>query len=247
MNIKNNSILITGGATGIGFALAEAFLKLDNKVIICGRRADKLKEAEEKLPGLQTIKCDISNAGERKLLYEWISYNFGDVNILINNAGIQRRIDFKKGTMDLLNNDDEIETNLKALVHLSAYFIPTLLKRKEASIINVSSGLGFIPIAMFPIYSATKAATHSFCISLRHQLKDTPIKIFELIPPTVNTELKKAGGNEEGQNGISPSEVADALIKAMEKDEYEVTVGRTQNLLQNYKNNFDEMFRNMNH
>jgi uncharacterized oxidoreductase len=241
MDIKGNTILITGGATGIGFSLAEAFVNAGNEVIICGRRENKLEEAKRKLPQLHIKKCDLSKENERKMLFEWTSSNFPNLNILVNNAGIQRRIDFKKGTEELFTGEDEIEINLKAYVQLSAYFTPFLLKKKEAAIINVSSGLGFIPLAIFPIYCATKAAVHSFSISLRHQLKNTPIKVFEIIPPTVNTEL--SGGKT---NGIPPAEVAETAIKAIEKDEYEIPVGMAQNLRMGARNNPDEAFQNLN-
>ncbi len=162
MKINGNTILITGGATGIGFALAESLVKLGNEVIICGRREEKLREARERVPTLNIRKCDVSKENERMALYDWISTKFGDFNVLINNAGIQRRVDFKKGMEDLLKNEDEIDINLKAQIYLSAQFIPLLSKRSEAAVVNVSSGLGFVPMAVFPVYSATKAAIHSF-------------------------------------------------------------------------------------
>ena len=173
MKINGNTILITGGATGIGFALAEAFVKEDNEVIICGRREDKLREAKSKLPQIHTKVCDISKGEEREALYNWIKSNNIDINILVNNAGIQRMVDFKKGIYDLSKGENEIEINLTAPIHLSAYFIPDLLKQKESAIINVSSGLAFVPIAVMPIYSATKAGLHSFSVSIRHQLRGT--------------------------------------------------------------------------
>src|SRR4030043_153574 len=212
MKTKGNTILITGGATGIGFSLAEAFVTADNEVIICGRRENRLKEAKNKLPRIHTRVCDLSKEKERKSLFEWVSSNFSNTNILINNAGIQRMIDFKSGTHDLFDGEDEIEINLKASVHLSAYFIPLLSKHKEAAIINVSSGLAFIPIAAMPIYCATKAAIHSFSLSLRHQLRDTSIKVFEIIPPIVDTEIfnRSTKAGEQKFKGIPPSEVAKA-------------------------------------
>jgi uncharacterized oxidoreductase len=191
MKTKENTILITGGATGIGFSLAETLVKAGNRVIICGRREGKLKEAKGKLPQIQTRVCDVSREKERESLFNWVKDNFKDLNVVINNAGIQRMVNLKKGTQDLFNGENEIETNLVALIHLSAYFIPLLLKKKEAAIINVSSGLGFVPIAAMPVYCATKAAVHSFSLSLRHQLKNTTIKVFEVIPPIVDTELDK--------------------------------------------------------
>lgn len=174
LKLSGNTILITGGATGIGFSLAEAFVKLGNTVIICGRREDKLNEAKEKLPGIIIKRCDVSREEERKALYDWIESNFKGINVLVNNAGIQRPIDFRKGMEDILKNGDEIEINLRSQIYLSARFIPLLSKQKDATIINISSGLGFAPLATFPIYCATKAAIHSFSVSLRYQLKEIP-------------------------------------------------------------------------
>lgn len=248
MNIGGNTILITGGATGIGFSLAEEFVKAGNEVIICGRRRNKLDEAKEKLPQIRTKVCDLSKEGERQSLYDWISSDFKDVNILVNNAGIQRMIDFKKGTEELFNGEDEIEINLKACIHLSAYFVPIFMKQKEAAIINVSSGLGFVPLAIMPVYCATKAAIHSFSLSLRHQLRNTSVKVFEVVPPTVDTELDKGARARRGQGdrGIPPAEVARAVIDGLGKDEYEIAVGMARNLLIGSKNNFDLIFQNMN-
>ena len=139
MKINGNTILITGGATGIGFALAEAFVKEDNEVIICGRRGDKLREAKIKLPQIHTKVCDLSKEKEREALYNWIKSNFKDLNILVNNAGIQRMIDFKTGISNLSEGENEIDINLKAPIQLSAFFIPDLLKQKESALVNVSS------------------------------------------------------------------------------------------------------------
>jgi len=248
MKTKGNTILITGGATGIGFSLAEAFVTADNEVIICGRRENRLKEAKNRLPRIHTRVCDLSKEKDRKSLFEWASSNFSSTNILINNAGIQRMIDFKSGAHDLLDGEDEIEINLKASVHLSAYFVPLLLKHKEAAIINVSSGLAFIPLAVAPVYCATKAAIHSFSLSLRHQLRDTPIKVFEVIPPMVDTKLDKGARGERGQEdrGIPPAEVAKATIKALKNNEYEVAVGMAQNLRSGARSNPEQTFQNMN-
>jgi len=157
-------------------------------------------------------------------------------------------VNLRKGTRDLFDGEDEIEINLTAPIHLSAYFIPLLLKRKEAAIVNISSGLGFVPIASMPVYCATKAAIHSFSLSLRHQLKDTSIEVFEIIPPIVDTELDKGARGERGQQdrGIPPSEVARATLKALENDEYELAVGMAENLRMGSRNNPEQTFQNIN-
>ncbi len=248
MKINGNTILITGGATGIGFELAQAFVKEGNDVIICGRRENKLRDAKSKLPQIHTRVCDLSKEKEREALYNWVKSDFKDINILVNNAGIQRMIDFKKGISELSAGEDEIDINLKAYIYLSAYFIPQLLKQKESAIINISSGLGFVPMAFMPVYCATKAAIHSFSISLRHQLRDTPIKVFEVIPPTVDTELDKGARDRRGQKdkGIPPVEVARATLKGLEKNEYEIIIGMAQNLLMGARNNPEQIFQMIN-
>jgi uncharacterized oxidoreductase len=245
MKIKGNTILITGGATGIGFALAEAFVKAGNKVIICGRRAAKLAEAKKKLPQITTKQCDLSKKDEREAFCNWVKENYPDLNIVINNAGVQRFIDLKKGTAKLFAGEDEIQTNLAAPFHLSAFFAPLLAKKKEAAIINVSSGLGFVPIAAMPVYCATKAGVHSFTVSLRHQLKETTVKVFEIVPPAVDTELGGGSASEE-YKGIPASEVAEATLKALAKDKYDIIVGEARNLVTGSRKNFAKAFEELN-
>src|SRR4030042_571245 len=249
MKIKDNTVLITGGATGIGFSLAEALIKNGNKVIICGRRPNRLEEAKRKLSQIHVRICDVSKETERKALFNWVKDNFKDFNILINNAGIQRMVDFTRGVRDLTDGENEIETNLAAPIYLSAYFIPLLMKQKEAAIINVSSGLAFVPIASMPVYCATKAAVHSFTMSLRHQLKDTSVKVFEIVPPTVDTDLGKGSIEEEEEawnRGIPPAEVAKAAIISLEKDEYEIVVGEAQGLVAGSRKDPEGEFKSLN-
>jgi uncharacterized oxidoreductase len=248
MKIKDNTILITGGATGIGLSLAETLVNVGNKVIICGRREGKLEEARDKLPQVQTKVCDISKEEQRKSLFNWVKDNFQGFNVLINNAGIQRMVNLTKGTKELLNGENEVETNLVAPIHLSAYFIPLLLKKREAAIINVSSGLGFVPIAAMPVYCATKAAVNSFTVSLRYQLKDTSIKVFEIVPPAVDTELGKgtAEDAEHEYKGIPPSEIAKATLTALANNEYEIVVGEAKGLVMGARTNPEQAFQNIN-
>jgi uncharacterized oxidoreductase len=246
MKITGNTILITGGATGIGFSLAEHFVNAGNEVVICGRRKNKLEGAKRKLPKIHIKVCDVTKPDNRESLFKWVISNFKNINILVNNAGIQRAIDLKKGP-DRLRREDEIDTNLRAPICLSSLFIPTLLRQKQAAIINISSGLGFVPIGSMPIYCATKAAIHSFSISLRHQLRNTSIKVFEIIPPAVDTELDK-GRNGDSTRGIHPSEVAKATLNALEKDEFELAIGMAENLrVAASKNNFEQIFKSINH
>ena len=233
MRTSGNTILITGGATGIGLALAEALIDAGNEVIVCARTDENLKKAKKKLPQLHVRRCDVSKETERTTLHDWAISAFPGLNVLVNNAGIQRMIDFRKGTEDLLRHrqedgEDEIEVNLKAPVDMTALFTPHLLKQKEAAIINVSSGLAFMPSPMseLPVCIATKVAMHSFSLTLRQQLKDTPVKVFELIPPMVDTNLDKGSRKARGQTyfGIPAADLKAPTIKALQNDEFEIRV-----------------------
>ncbi len=246
MKASGNTILVTGGATGIGFAIAERFAKLGNTVIICGRGQDRLDAAKKEIPSLHVIRCDISKEADRKSLLKKIESDFKGLNVLVNNAGIQRPINLKSGNEELLKADDEIETNLKSQIHLSALFIPALSKGNESAIINVSSGLGFVPLSRFPVYSATKAALHSFTMSLRHQLRDTIIKVFELIPPIVHdTELKGKPIKKEDWT-VSSAEVADALAEGFKANQFEIAVGPSKRWVSASKADLDKAFQEIN-
>jgi uncharacterized oxidoreductase len=248
MIISGNTILITGGATGIGLALAEKFIENNNEVIVCGRREEKLREAKEKYPQIHIRICDVSTRSERVKLFDWIKENFSRLNVLINNAGIQRPVDFKKGKTDYKKAHEEIMINFDAIVHLSMLFIPHLMEQKESVIVNVSSGLGFIPIALMPVYCATKAAIHSLSMTMRHQLKNSQIKVIELIPPTVDTDLDKGERDKRGMKnkGITPEEFATEAFEKLKTGIYEITVGHSSNLFEAARTNFDEVFKRMN-
>jgi uncharacterized oxidoreductase len=221
MNISGNTILITGGASGIGWTFAERFLAEGNEVIICGRRADKLAEAREKHPQLKTRVCDVAQETERRELFEWVSAEFPALNVLVNNAGIQRRLNLAEGE-NWEQTRSEIAINFDAPVHLSRLFIPQLLRQPAAALVNVTSGLAFAPLANVPVYCATKAALHSFTISLRHQLSETPIEVVEIIPPAVDTDLGGAGLHTFGVNA---DEFADAVFEGLRRGETEIAYG----------------------
>ena len=249
MNIKGNTILITGGATGIGFAIAKDFAKAGNRVIICGRREGKLKEAKHQLPQIETVVCDVTKESDRETLFTFIKNRFPGLNILINNAGIQRMIDLKKGIRELKAGANEINTDLTAPIYLSGYLIPLLAQQKESAIVNVSSGLGFTPIAAMPVYCAAKAGLHLFTVSLRFQLKGTSIKVFEEVPPAVNTEQGRDSTSDEAQEyqGIQPEEVATAILKGVAKNEYEIIIGEAKRLVAAARSKgFEQAFEGIN-
>jgi len=247
MQTSNNTVLITGGSTGIGLALAESLAKLGNTVIICGRRKDMLEDAKRKNPSLTVRQCDVSKEDDRRDLDAWIRENFEGFNVLVNNAGIQRRVDLTKGTEDLLRSEDEIDINLKAQIFLAAQFVPLLSRNKESAIVNMSSGLGFVPLTIFPVYSATKAAIHSFTKSLRYQLRGTSIKVFEVIPPTVHDTYLKGRPIEKAAWTVSSAEVAEATIQGLEADEYEIAIGPSKKWVSSSKNELDKIFSEVNH
>ena len=222
-------------------------------MIVCCRGEEHLAEAKRKLPRLNVHRCDVSKDDERLELHDWCIANFPEVNVLVNNAGIQRMVDFRKGTEDLRkirdqDGEDEIEINFSAYVWMAAMFVPDFLRRQEAAIVNVSSGLAFIPLVITPVYDATKAAIHSFSITLRHQLRNTPIKVFEIIPPTVDTNLDAGARKARGQQdlGIPPEAVAEEALPRMEKDEFEIAIGRAEQLRAAQKTSFDQTFLGMN-
>lgn len=189
MNLVNNKILITGGASGIGLGLTERFVKEGNTVIICGRRELILKEVSDKFPSVITKVCDLSVESERIDLFKWIADNHPDLNILINNAGIQQWMNISD--VDFYQRSKiEITTNIEAPIHLISLFIqlPSL-----KTIMNVTSGLSFVPLSKVPVYSATKAFFHSFTLFLQYVLKSENIEVIEIIPPMLNTDLGEKG------------------------------------------------------
>ncbi len=248
MKMSGNTILITGGSMGIGLAMAEYFLNAGNTVLICGRREDRLFEAQKIHPELHIKVCDISSEADRASLVEWATGKFGNLNILVNNAGIQRDIDFKKGIENFMAGQNEIRINLEAPIILSGLFIPHLTGKKEAAIINVSSGLGFVFAAKMPIYSATKAGLHVFSMCLRQQLKDTGIKVFEIIPPGVDTELNPEGRAQRGgyKANLEPKVFVDGVMKGLETDTFEITYGMTEQWTKMSRADLDKSFQQMN-
>jgi len=223
MKITNKKILLTGGATGIGFAMAERFIEDGNTVIVCGRREASLNEAKAKLPTLVTRVCDLSVETERELLFKWISEKHNDLNILINNAGIQQWMSITDPDF-FIKAKEEIKINIEAPLHLIWLFqyLPSL-----TTIMNVTSGLSFAPLAKTPVYSGTKAFFHSFTLSLRHLLNTKSIKVIEIIPPALNTDL---GG--KGIHDFAPpvSGFIDSIFEQLSNGQDELTYGFTDQL-----------------
>ncbi|AKD03557.1 SDR family NAD(P)-dependent oxidoreductase [Pontibacter korlensis] len=242
MNLAGNTVLITGGATGIGLALAERFLKAGSEVIICGRREDKLQEAKQKYPALHTKVCDVADEKQRVALYEWATQEFPKLNVLVNNAGIQRRGNFLEDQEPWEVRRQEIAINVEAPIHLSALFIPHLQQQDTAAIMNVSSGLAFTPGTFALVYSATKAAIHSFSMTLRHELAHTSIQVIEIVPPAVDTDL---GGVGIHTMGVAVDEFTDSIMKRIEAGELEVGYGRSEKARLANRDEINEMVRVM--
>ncbi|HTD28197.1 MAG TPA: SDR family NAD(P)-dependent oxidoreductase [Xanthomonadaceae bacterium] len=218
MKLSRNKILITGGASGIGLGLAQRFTQQDNTVIVCGRREDVMQQAAAALPALITRRCDLALAEDREALFEWIAAEHGDLNVLVNNAGIQQWM----GPADkdfYARARSEIAVNIEAPIHLASLFLglPSL-----TTILNVTSGLSFVPLTRVPVYSATKAFFHSFTLSLRHLLQARGIEVIEIIPPALNTDL---GGKGLHDHAPAVGEFIEAIFEQLREGKVELTFG----------------------
>lgn len=223
MKINNNKILITGGASGIGLGLTERFINEGNKVIVCGRRESVLNDLSRKFPTVITRKCDLASSDERTALFDWVSENHKDLNVLINNAGVQQWMALSDDAF-FERAKDEININVEAPIHLTSLFIqlPGL-----TTIVNVTSGLSFVPLTKTPVYSATKAFLHSFTLSLRHMLKSREIEVIEMIPPALNTDL---GGKGLHDHAPPVSEFITAVFDQLQQGKVELTFGFSENM-----------------
>lgn len=188
MNISGNTILITGGSSGIGRALAEAFQKEGNQVVVTGRRSSLLDEATRANPGMKSAVLDVQDGAAIDQFVKDVRREYPSLNVLVNNAGIMKP-ESLADRPDLNTVRSTIETNLLAPIHLTTALLPLLKEQPHATVMTVSSGLAFIPMAMTATYCATKAAIHSWTQSLRFQLQGTNVQVMELIPPYVQTEL----------------------------------------------------------
>ncbi|HYL85442.1 MAG TPA: SDR family NAD(P)-dependent oxidoreductase [Candidatus Angelobacter sp.] len=233
MKMQSNTILITGGTSGIGKGLAEAFHRLGNQVVITGRREERLRSIAAANPGMRYFPMDVADPQSVSSTSAKILGEFPALNCVFNNAGIQNRHDFASGQPV---NDAailaEVQTNLLGLIRVTLEFLPQLKKQPDAVLLNVSSGLAFVPMAVFPVYCATKAAVHSFTLTLRQQLRNSGMRVIELIPPYVATEL---GGPSKppapGALRQMPLETFVAeTMKELAGDADEIAIGGAKNL-----------------
>lgn len=218
MQLSNNKILITGGASGIGLGLTERFIQEGNTVIICGRREQVLKEVSDKYPSVITKVCDLAVESDRVALFDWISKEHSDTNVLVNNAGIQQWISID--TPDFFERaKNEIVTNIEAPLHLTSLFLQLPSIR---TLINVTSGLSYVPFAKVPVYSATKAFFHSFTQSSRYLLRYKGIEVIELIPPALNTDL---GGKGLHDHAPPVSDFVQSVFEQLKEGKTEIAFG----------------------
>ncbi len=242
MNESGNTILITGGANGIGKALALRFLKRNNTVIVCDRDREKLDAAKREAPGLHVVACDLSVEAERLQLYEAVTREFPKTNVLINNAAIQRHPRIEENEPWAATRK-ELEINLDAPLHLTQLFVQHLAKQRSPAVVLTTSGLAHTPRAEAPIYCATKAALHSYALTLRHQLAHIEVEVIEICPPHVNTDLGGVGRNTAG---IDLDTFADAVMVGLSQRNPEITYGFSTKAANATPAEKAELFKQMN-
>lgn len=226
MEIKNKTVLITGGGSGIGYETAKLLSESGNKVIIIGRTLEKLEKAAASLKNVDALVCDVTNNAAVKDLVQTLETKYPDLSILVNNAGKAFKYEHGENVNAYDKASQEIETNYLSVIRLTEYLLPLLKQQTEAAIVNVTSIVALSPVTIIPTYSDSKAALHSYTLSLRKVLAETSnIKVFELLPPTVNTEFAKE--IDGATKGIPALEVATALLQGLEQDDIEIAVGRT--------------------
>lgn len=244
MNIQNKKVLVTGGGSGIGFAIAKAFADKGNQVILFGRTEDRLKAAVAQLPNASYIVGDVTSENDVLQLVKQVKENYGSLDILVNNAGTGRPqpLDASQGIYETAKF--EIEINYLSVLRLTELLLPVLKASKEAAIINIQSIVSYVPNTFLATYSATKAALHSYSQSLRIVLQQSAphVKVFEVFPPYVDTDLAK--GIEADK--LAPSEVADDIIHAVENEIYAVRNGKTKDLYQLFRQSPEEALKVLN-
>jgi short-subunit dehydrogenase involved in D-alanine esterification of teichoic acids len=226
MRTSDNTVLITGGGSGIGFALAQAFVEAGNTVIICGRDEARLARAAQQLPGCHALRCDITSEEDLQRLRAELESRYPALNILINNAGIQYNYRLAEEPDALRRIDEEISTNLTAQVKLTVTLLPLLRKQESAALVNVTSALSVIPKESAPVYCATKAAMRVFTKAIRYQLEGTSVRVFEVVPPLVDTPMTEGRGRRK----IPPARVAEAVLRGLAANKKEIRVAAVKAL-----------------
>jgi short-subunit dehydrogenase involved in D-alanine esterification of teichoic acids len=224
MNTSNNTILLTGGTSGIGLELLRQFYELGNLLIVTSSNSSNLDNLKKQFPDIRTIVCDLADSHSVQHLINKCLTDHTDINILINNAGVQYNYSWTEEKDGYNKIATEICINLTSPMQIAFGLLPVLIKKQNAAIINVSSGLAFAPKKSAPIYCATKSAMHNGTKALRYQLEKTSVKVFEIIPPLVDTAMTKG----RGKGKISPKQLADEFIGNFKKDKFESNIGKTK-------------------
>jgi uncharacterized oxidoreductase len=232
MKQSQQIVLITGGSSGIGLALAKKFMENDNTVIITGRNLQKLETVKKDFPKIKIFQSDVTDDADVRMLADDIQEKFGGIDILINNAGIMNLIDAGNERNDLHKQMQEIEINYNSPIRVLHYFLPQLKKSNNAILVNVSSGLAYVPFAQAPTYSGTKSALHFWTLGIRPQLKPHGIKVIELLPPVVDTPLAHGADIAEDDNlkPMPPDKLADIFWKDFINGKEEITPGVSKQL-----------------
>ena len=224
MKLTENTILITGGTSGIGFELVRQFYELDNKLIVISSNQSNLEKLKTQFPKINILVCDLSIILSVRQLIDKCLSEYSDINIIINNAGIQNNYTWTEEKEGYKKIENEIRVNFTSPMQIIYGLLPILTNKPNSAIVNVSSGLAFAPKKSAPIYCATKSAIHNGTKALRYQLEDTTVKVFEIIPPLVDTAMTEG----RGKGKISPKELVDEFIGNFKKDKFESNIGKTK-------------------
>ncbi len=242
MNIRNNTVLITGGGSGIGFKTALLLAAQGNRVIITGRNRDKLEKAAQQIPGAVPIVADITDAAAVDALVSQIQQEFPTLNMLFNNAAHAVAYTLSPDADAYSKASEEFNTNVLSVIRLTEKLWPVLEKQPNAAVVNITSIVSMVPGLRIPTYSATKAALHSYSQSLRVALSSTNVKVFEVMPPLVDTDFAK----DLSGTKMEPADVATEILEGISKDAYEIYVGVTADFRQLYLKSPETALKHLN-
>jgi len=229
MKLTNRTILITGGSAGIGLAFALRFVELGNVVIVTGRRQAVLDQVKAKYPKLHTIQSDVADSEQIAALAASVKADFPKLDVLVNNAGISRYRNLKIPAADLTELMVEMNINVGGVLRMTSAFIDILTANK-GTLINISSGLAFVPLPCLPIYCATKAAIHSYTQSLRFQSEASGVEIIEIMPPAVKTDMTAALSEGDGVTLISTDTLVNHSFASLKAGVLEIHPGQSRQL-----------------
>ncbi len=224
MYTRNNVILITGGTSGIGYELVRQFYELENKIIVTSSNHDRLVQLENQFPKIKTTVCDLSNPLAVRNLIDKCLFEHHDINVVINNAGIQYNYAWKEEADGYNKIETEIRVNFISPMQIIYGLLPLLTVKQDSAIVNISSALAFAPKKSAPVYCATKSAIRNGTKALRYQLENTTVKVFEIIPPLVDTAMTQG----RGKGKISPKQLVDEFLKNFKNSKLESNIGKTK-------------------